>query len=119
MTSVNVADPNQDLTTRVFDSFYNFNVTVDSNAYDVVLSYFQSIFGDSLAAKNFTVNFFQISENTDLPVEQLLQEIAGQNQLQLTATFSYYLNNLRSNSTLLGVSAAVTPNFYAARNVLP
>jgi len=119
MTSVNVTDPNQDLTTRVFDNFYDFSVVVDSNAYDVVLSYFKSIFGDSLAAQNFTVNFFQVSENTGISVEQLLQEIVGQNQLQLTATFSYYLNNLRSNSTLLGVSAPVTPNFYAARNVLP
>lgn len=119
MSSVNYANPSQDRTTRVFDNFYNFSVVVDTNAYDVVLSYFKSIFKDSLAAQNFTVNFFQVSESTGKSVEELLAEIAGQNQIQLTATFSYYLNNLRSNSTLLGVSAAVTPSFYAARNVLP
>ena len=119
MTTVNYADPNQDRTTKVFDSFYNFSVVVDTNSYDVVLSYFKSIFKDSLAAQNFTVNFFQVRESTGKSVEELLQEIAGQNQIQLTATFSYYLNNLRSNSTLLGVGSPVTPNFYAARNVLP
>jgi hypothetical protein len=31
---------------------------------------------------------------------------------------AYYLNGLRSPSTLLGVSNPVTPNFYTARNVL-
>lgn len=119
MSSVNYSNPNQDRTTKIFDNFYNFSATVDANAYDVVLSYFKNIFGDNLAAKNFTINFFQISESTGKPVEELLQEVAGQNQIQLTATFSYYLNNLRSNSTLLGISTPVTPNFYAARNVLP
>jgi hypothetical protein len=49
----------------------------------------------------------------------VLAEIQGQNQLQLTSTLCYYLNNQRSNATLLGVNALVQPNFYAARNVLP
>ena len=43
----------------------------------------------------------------------------GEYQLRVQATLAYYLNNLRSNSTLLGLSATVTPNYYAARNVLP
>ena len=119
MASVNYPNPQQDRTTRVFDNFYDFSVVVDTNSYDVVLSYFKKIFSDTQASQNFTINFFQISESTGKSVEELLEEIAGQNQIQLTATFSYYLNNLRSNSTLIGISTPVTPNFYAARNVLP
>jgi len=30
---------------------------------------------------------------------------------------AYYLNSVRSTSTLLGVLAPTTPNFYAARNI--
>ena len=119
MSSVNEPNRTQDLTTTIFDDFYNFSVTVDTNSYDLVLSYFKSIFGDSLAAKNFTVNFFQISETNGVSVEELLEQIGNQNQIELSATFSYYLNNLRSNSTLLGISTPVTPSIYAARNVLP
>jgi hypothetical protein len=42
---------------------------------------------------------------------------AADGQVELDLTMAYYLNNQRSNSTLLGVSQPVQPNFYAARNV--
>lgn len=118
-STINYVDPKLDPTVRVFNDFYNFEVEVNANQYDVVESYFRRVFADPLAAKNFTVTLFQISEQTKRPVLELLAEIQGQDQIQLTATLCYYLNNLRSNATLLGISALVTPNFYAARNVLP
>ena len=119
MSTVNYVDPNLDITVRVFNNFYNFETEVNANEYDIVESYFQSVFADVLAAKNFTVTLFQIAEQTRRPVLELLAEIDGLDQLRLTATLCYYLNNQRSNSTLLGINALVVPNFYAARNVLP
>lgn len=119
MATVNYTDPTLDRTVRVFDEFYNFAIEVDANTYDMVYSYFASVFDDTLAAKNFTVTFFQVAQNTGTSIQDLLQEIQGQSALQLTSTLCYYLNNLRSNSTLLGVSAKVVPNAYAARNVQP
>jgi hypothetical protein len=119
MSTINYVDPKQDLTVRVFNNFYNFETEVNADEYDIVESYFRRVFSDPLAAKNFTVTLFQISEQTRRPVLELLAEIQGQDQIQLTATLCYYLNNLRSNTTLLGISALVVPNFYAARNVLP
>ena len=118
MSTVNYTNPNQDRTVRIFDNFYKFEITVDANLYDVVLSYFRSVFDDDTAAKNFALNLFRISENTGTPVMEILESIRGQSQIELSSTFAYYLNNLRSNSTLLGVSAVTTPNFYAARNVV-
>lgn len=118
MTTVNYANPNQDKTVRIFDEFYKFEVTVDANLYDVVLSYFKTIFDDETAAKNFSLNVFRISENTGTPVMEILESVRGQSQIELSSTFAYYLNNLRSNSTLLGVSVVTTPSFYAARNVV-
>lgn len=118
MSSVNYSNPGQDRTTYIFDRFYDFEVEVDSNLYDVVLSYFKTMFDDNQAAKNLTLNLFRISETTGSPAIEILESIRGQSAIELTATFAYYLNNLRSNTTLLGVSTPITPAFYAARNVV-
>ena len=117
MTSVNYANPKLDQTVRVFDQFFGFELIVQSQDYDAVYSYFRSIYTDATAAGNFTVTLFRIANQQSVNVLSLLQQIQGQDQLQLTSTFCYYLNNLRSNSTLLGVNALVAPNYYAARNV--
>jgi hypothetical protein len=119
MTSVNYSDPKIDTTVKVFDRFYVFESDVPVDQYDAVLSYFNRVFKNKLAAQNFTVSLFQVAEYSKRPIMELLAEIQGKDQLQLTATLCYYLNNQRSNATLLGINALVTPNFYAARNVLP
>ena len=118
VSTVNYSNPNQDRTVYIFDRFYEFELNVDANLYDVVLSYFKSVFDEELAAKNFTLNMFRISENTGTPVMEILDTVRGQSKIELTATFAYYLNNLRSNTTLLGIGAVTTPAFYAARNVV-
>lgn len=118
MSTVNYTNPNKDRTVTIFDEFYSFKLEVDANVYDVVFSFFKSVFTDVDAAKNFSLSLFRISESSGVPVLTLLDEMKGQNAIQLTATIAYYLNDLRSNSTLLGVRSAITPNYFAARNVL-
>ena len=44
MGSVNTINPAVDLTVRVYDDFYQFAVDVDANEYDVVNSFFESVF---------------------------------------------------------------------------
>lgn len=117
MSTVNNINSKIDQSVRVFDNFYNFDVAVPVNEYDVVFSYFKSVFTTAQAAGSFTVTLFRISQETNTPVLSLLQELEGQSQIQITATLAYHLNNLRSPATLLGYSVPVTPNFYAARNV--
>ena len=119
MSTVNAINPRVDLTARVFDDFNNVVLEVDANEYDVVNSYFESIFVDKEDAANLTNTFFRISQETGVSVQILLNQVAGQTSMQVTSTMAYYLNGLRSPSTLLGVSNPVTPNFYTARNVLP
>ncbi len=119
MSTINYGNPKQDTTVKVFDRFYVFEQDVPEDQYNAVNSYFRRVFKDKLAADNFTVSLFQVSAYSKRPVLDLLSEIQGLDQLQLSSTLCYYLNNQRSNSTLLGVNALVTPNYYAARNVLP
>lgn len=118
MATVNYVNPNTDTTVRVFNDFYGRELNINSNDYDVVFSFFTSIFADEMAARNFTLNVFQIARDSNTPVETILNDLSNQNQVQITATLAYYLNNLRSNSTLLGISTTATPNQYAARNMV-
>jgi hypothetical protein len=116
-TTVNYANPKIDGTVRIFDEFYVYSANVPQLEYDAVYSYFLSVFGTPEAAGNFTVTVFRISESSEIPVMTLLQEFQQQTQPELTLTLAYYLNSVRSNSTLLGINAATQPNYYAARNV--
>ena len=118
-SSVNVINTSVDQTVRIFDEFYNFSVDVPVNTYDVVNSYFISIFSTADAAKSFTISLFRVAQESGTDVMTLLEQMQGQNDIQLSITMAYYLNSLRSSATLLGVNVTVTPNYYTARNVLP
>lgn len=118
MSTVNYTNPNKDLTVRIFDQFYNFEVDVPANEYDVVFSYFSSVMTTRQAAGNFTMSLFRVAQNTGIPALTLLNEFQGQNGVDLSASLAYYLNSIRSRATLLGVGSPATPNFYQARNVL-
>jgi pyruvate/2-oxoacid:ferredoxin oxidoreductase alpha subunit len=116
--TVNALNTNVDLSVRIFDVFYGYETFVNAEEYDVVYSYMRSVFTTDQSAGNFTVALFRIAEETRTPVLNLLQSIEGQDNIVVTQTLAYYLNNMRSGSTLLGFGVNVTPNYYTARNVL-
>jgi hypothetical protein len=117
MTSVNNYNPRTDTTIQIFDRFYGYEQQVPVDAYDAVLSYFKSVFGSVEAAGNFTVSVFRVSRQTGIPVMDLLQQFQGQSGPEVTLTLAYYLNGIRSSTTLLGVNAPTQPNLYVARNI--
>ena len=110
-------DPKIDQTVQIFDQFYNYSANVPAMEYDIVLSYFRSVFTTTLAAENFTTALFRVAEESDTSALTLLQSMEGQNSIELTISMAYYLNSIRSPATLLGVLTPTTPNFYTARNV--
>jgi hypothetical protein len=118
MGSVNAVNTKTDLTVQIFDRFYGYQQHVPVDEYDAVLSYFKSVFNESAeAAGNFTVQVFRISQQAGIPVMNLLQQFQGQSAPQITLTLAYYLNGIRSSSTLLGVNVPTQSNYYVARNV--
>lgn len=117
MSTVNYPNPKTDTTVRLYDEFYNYSVDVPVQEYEVVYAFFNSKFGTREAAGNFTLVLFRMSEESGVPVMALLQEMQGQDAVQLTLTLAYYLNGTRSKSTLLGINTTITPNYYVARNV--
>jgi hypothetical protein len=117
MSTLNEFNPKIDQTVQIFDQFYDYSANVPAMEYDIVLSYFRSVFTTTLAAENFTTALFRVAEESETPVLTLLQSMEGQNSVQLTISMAYYLNSIRSPATLLGVLTPTTPNFYTARNV--
>jgi hypothetical protein len=121
MASVNYPNPNVDPTNQAFANFYNVQdfPPADANTYDLIYSYLTSVFGNQASAKNLTYALFKISANSGTPIEQIFNIIKAQEgAMQVSKTVSFYLNNIRSNSTLIGVGNTVTPNRNVARNVL-
>lgn len=117
MSTVNYPNPKIDQSVKLFDSFYAYEVSVPQLEYDAVYSYMLSVFETKEAAGNFTVTMFRIAQVSGQPVMNLLQDIQGLGKMELTLTLSYYLNSQRSNATLLGINATVTPNYYVAHNI--
>jgi hypothetical protein len=117
MASVNAINTKTDLTVQIFDRFYGYQQQVPVDQYDAVNSYFRSVFDSIEAAGNFTVSVFRVSNQTGIPVMNLLQQFQGQTAPQINLTLAYYLNGIRSSSTLLGINVPTQPNFYIARNI--
>jgi len=119
MSTVNITKSNTDSTVRIFDNFYKKEIVVNANEFDVVKSFFLKNITDPTVADDFTSAFFKIQQNYNVTTEELLKRFEGlDDPLAIDETIAYYLNGLRSKSTLLGVSVIQQPNLYAARNVI-
>jgi len=117
MGTVNVKKSTSDSSYLIFDNFYKKEIKVNPNEYDIVRGFFAQTFRDAKIADDFTAVFFQIATGYEKPPLELLEEFKGQDGVTVNATLAYYLNGLRSKSTLIGVSVVQQPNYYAARNV--
>lgn len=117
-SSVNTTNYKVDQSVRIFDSFYGFDANVPANEYDIVNSFFKIQMQNDRAANNMTATLFQVAGRTKIPVLSLLDNMKGKTGVELSINLAYYFNGIRSSSTLLGVNAHATPNFYAARAVV-
>ena len=118
MGTINATNPSIDTTVKIFDTFYAYEQNVPAEEYDVVYSFFRSVFTSDEAAGNFTTALFRVANQSRVPVLNLLQQMEGQNQIEITITLAYYLNGIRSPATLLGIAQPTAVNYYASRNVL-
>lgn len=117
MSTINEINTNIDQTVRIYDQFYNYSENVPSAEYDIVLSYFKSVFNTVEQAETFTVAIFRVAQESGEDALTILDQMQGLNGPQLTATLCYYLNSVRSSATLLGVLEPAAPNYWTARNV--
>lgn len=118
--TVTIDDRTQiDQTIRIFDNFYNVQLIVPSNQYDIVNSFFGGVCDSEKVARNFTAFLFRIAQETQIDVLELLDQLKGaENKLKMNQIISYYLNSLKSKTSLYGVSTVPRPNQPVARNIV-
>lgn len=108
-----------DQTVRIFDAFYSVDLVINPDEYDIVHGYFTNVCETKDIADNFTVVLFRIAMETGISALTLLDELKGSsNQLQMNKTICYYLNGLKSKTSLYGVGVVPLPNVPVARNVV-
>jgi len=107
-----------DQTVRVFDDFYNFDIVVDANQYEIVYSYFYEINKSESVARNFTTILFRIANIIGEDVLKLLEYLSGSTKLEVNGILIYYLNSLKSKTTLYGLNVEPAPNQTVQRNVV-
>lgn len=107
-----------DYTVKVFDEFYNLDLVVNAEEYDVVRSYFAEYTGNNNSAKKFTEILFRIAQITEIPISDLLQSFQKGENPGVTRTLAYFLNSISTKTVLYGVDNIGTPNILAARNVI-
>lgn len=96
-------------------------MVVNPSEYDIVHGYFLEVCATKNIADNFTASLFRISQNTGLPVQTLLGYLRGDansDKLHMDKTMCYFLNTLKSKSSLYGISQLPRPNQPVARNIL-
>jgi hypothetical protein len=110
---------NTDRTILIYDNFYNTELGINASEFDIVFSFFKSTSDNDTIAGNFTSNLFRISQEADIPVLELLDQLKGlPNKLEMNKVICYFLNSFKSNTSLYGVSVIARPNQLAARNVV-
>jgi hypothetical protein len=108
-----------DRTVLIYDNFYNTKLSINASEYDVVFSFFKSTSDNDTIAGNFTANLFRISQESEIPVLELLDQLKGlPDKLQMNQIICYFLNSFRSNTSLYGIGVVPRPNQLAARNVV-
>jgi hypothetical protein len=101
------------------DTFYaDSNVGINSEHYIIVVGFFKKVFETDAAAEAFAVDLFRIAKSTDVPVLTLLESMSDKDNIGVSEVMAFYLNQVRSQSALLGISNVITPNHQVARNIL-
>jgi hypothetical protein len=120
MALISTQNQSIDRTVKIFDNFYNKSITIPSNQYDVVLSYFKGVCETETIAKNFTAFLFKIAQESGVDAMTLLENIKGstKNKLELNQVLAYYLNSFKSKTSLYGVAVIPRPVQPVARNVV-
>lgn len=109
-----------DQTVRIFDAFYQTNLIVNASEFDLVYGFFTRVCDTKNIANNFTTVLFRISTQTGVSIQNLLNDLKGKgsNTLELNKQMCYWLNSLKSKTSLYGVSVIPQPVVPVARNVV-
>jgi hypothetical protein len=101
------------------DKFYTDpSLNINSEHYSVVLGFFKKVTDNEKSAEAFALDLFRIAKTTNVNVLTLLESMNDKDKMGVNEIMCYYLNQIRSQSALLGVSNIITANQNVARNIV-
>jgi hypothetical protein len=107
-----------DTTVKIFDQFYNLDLVVNADQYEIVYSFFKEYTSSIATAQSFTTTLFLIANQTQSNVLELLQTFEGSDKLKVSLTMAYYLNSVSNKTVMFGVNNILVPNNTVQRNIL-
>lgn len=107
-----------DTTVKIFDQFYNLDLVVNADQYEIVYSFFKGYTSSIVTAQSFTTTLFLIANQTQSNVLELLQTFEGSDKLKVSLTMAYYLNSVSNKTVMFGVNNILVPNNTVQRNIL-
>ena len=106
-------------TPATFDSFYTNAPPISATSYEIVYAFFSQFSGSLAAAQASTQQLFNIAQQTNQNVLDLLQTFKGLDSQRVSLTMAYYLNSLNPNKVVLfGLNAPFEPNNLVQRNII-
>ena len=101
------------------EKFYNDpSLNINSEQYSVVVGFFKKVTDSEKSAEAFALDLFRVAKATNVNVLTLLESMNDKDKIGVNEVMCYYLNQIRSQSALLGVSNVLTANQNVARNIV-
>lgn len=94
------------------------DININSEEYNIVIGFFRKVTSSEKSAEIFTLDLFRVSKGTNVPVLTLLESMKDSDKFGINEIMAYYLNQIRSQSALLGVKNITSSNNKIARNVI-
>jgi len=116
--TLNDTIPNDRNNAYLVNHYDNTPPVLNGNDWDVVYSFFKKAMKDEKSAEEFALAIYQIGKDTNTSPLEIISTMKGKDGLELSSILSYYMNGIRSTSTLLGVTNNQKGNFYAVRQVV-
>jgi hypothetical protein len=107
-----------DQTVRIFNKFYDLDLIVNSNEYDIVYSFFVGYTNSKDIAGNFTETLFRISNETGIDVLTLLDSFQAEDSMKVTLTMAYYLNSFSDKTVMFGINNIIPAAQPVERNIV-
>jgi hypothetical protein len=107
-----------DQTVNVFNKFYDLNLNVSANTYEIVLAFFRALTSSDKTAKAYAENLFRIANELNVDVLELLDTFDAHDSMKVSLTMAYYLNSFSDKTVMYGVTNVITPNQVVARNIV-
>lgn len=109
-----------DQTVKIFDGFYNLDITVNANEYELVQAFFNSVCETKQQAATFTAFLFRVSTESGIPAMEFLAEMESMktDKAMINQFLIFYLNKYRPKTNLYGIATVPSPVLPVARNVV-